>query len=174
MSEGQAHAMRSIFVEKVTLNMGTGKEGERMEKAVRLLTVLTGRKPMQTITRKRIPDWGVRPGLPLGVKVTLRRQPAVDLLKRLFTSRENKIEASNFGLNGEFAFGITEYIDIPGIKYDPTIGVMGFDVCVTLQRAGFRIRRRRKMQRAITSRHHISRDEAIAFVRSAFGVEVVS
>lgn len=166
--------MRNISVEKVTLNMGTGKEQPKMEKAVKLLTMLTGRKPIKTITQKRIPTWGVRPGLPIGVKVTLRREAAVDVLKRLLEAKENRLKESGFGSNGELSFGVHEYIDIPGMKYDPGIGVMGFDVCVTLQRAGFRIKRRRQMSRKIPGRHRISKEEAVAYMRTQFSIEVES
>ncbi len=164
--------MRGISVEKVTLNIGTGKEAERMEKAIRLLTMLTGRKPIKTITHKRIPTWGVRPGLPLGLKVTLRRQAATDVLRRLLEAKEKRLNGSGFGPCGDVAFGLHEYVDIPGLKYDPAIGMMGLDVCITLQRAGFRIKRRRQMARKIPGRHRITRDEAMAYMREQFGIEV--
>lgn len=167
-------AMRGISIEKITLNIGTGKETEKMERAIKLLTVLTGRKPIKTITQKRIPTWGVRPGLPLGLKVTLRRQAAVEVLKRLFEAKEKKINGSGFGSCGDVAFGVHEYVDIPGLKYDPAIGVMGFDVCITLQRAGFRIKRRRQMAKKIPGRHRITRDEALAYMKSQFGIEIES
>lgn len=166
--------LRDISVEKITLNMGTGKESGRMEKAVKLLTTLTARKPVKTITHKRIPTWGVRPGLPLGLKVTLRREAAVEVLKRLLEAKEKRLKESCFGACGELAFGVHEYIDVPGLKYDPAIGVVGFDVCVTLQRAGFRIKRRRQMARKLPARHCITRDEAMAYMRSQFGIEVES
>jgi len=167
-------SMRTLSVEKVTLNMGTGKEQPRMEKAVKLLTMLTGRTPIKTITQKRIPTWGVRPGLPIGVKITLRREAAVEVLKRILEAKENRIKESSFGIYGELSFGIHEYIDIPGMKYDPGIGVMGFDICVTLQRAGFRIKRRRQMARKIPARHRISKEEAMAYMKTQFNIEVES
>ena len=166
--------MRRIQVEKVTLNIGAGKETERLDKAVKLLSVITGRKPVKNITKKRIPTWGVRPGLPLGVKVTLRKEAALDVLRRALEAKEKKLNASSFGARGEVAFGVPEYIDIPGAKYDPEIGIIGLDVCITLSRPGFRIRRRQDLQKSITKRHAITRDEAISFMQEAFGVEVVS
>jgi len=170
--KGTASVMRAISVEKVTLNMGTGKETPRMEKAIKLLTAMTERKPVKAVTNKRIPTWGVRPGLPLGVKVTIRREAAVEVLKRLLAAKDNRLKPSSFGTNGELAFGIPEYIDILGIKYDPTIGVMGLDVCVTLKRPGFRVKRRRRMSRKVPSKHTIGREDAMAFMRSQFGIEV--
>jgi len=168
----KASVMRAISVEKVTLNMGTGKEMPRMEKGIKLLTAITERKPVKTMTTKRIPTWGVRPGLPLGVKVTVRREAAVELLKRLLFAKENRMKEKNFGQHGDLAFGVSEYIDIPGMKYDPSIGVMGFDVCVTLVRPGFRVKRRSNMTRKISSRHSITKDEAIAFMKEKFEVEL--
>ena len=72
---------------------------------------------------------------------------------------------------GNFAFGIKEYIDIPGMKYDMDIGIIGLEVSVTLKRPGFRIKRRTIKKKKIPSRHKITKDEAISFVKEKFGVK---
>ncbi|MEW6063188.1 MAG: 50S ribosomal protein L5 [Nanoarchaeota archaeon] len=166
------NVMREIKIEKVTLNIGVGKPGEQLDKAMKLLNNITGSKILQTKSMKRIPDWGVRPNLAIACKATIRGKSAVDLLKRLFKAINNKISFSKFDNNGNFSFGISEYIDIPGLEYDVDVGIIGMDVAVTLERPGFRIKRRRLKQRKIPLRHRISREEGIEFVQKKFGVVV--
>ena len=76
----KAHPLRNIKIEKVTLNIGAGKNTSLLDKGLKLLKTLTGANPVKTITQKRIPAWGLRPGLPIGVKVTLRKDAAGELL----------------------------------------------------------------------------------------------
>src|SRR3989339_312772 len=75
--------MREVKIEKVTLNVGAGKEQTRLEKGVLLLKGLTGINPVKTFTNKRIPSWGLRPGLPIGCKLTLRKKKAEEIFKQL-------------------------------------------------------------------------------------------
>ena len=70
------------------------------------------------------------------------------------------------------AFGIHEYIDIEGIKYDPKIGIIGLEVCITLERPGFRIKRRSIATKKIPSRHKIAKEDAIEFMKNSFNVEI--
>jgi large subunit ribosomal protein L5 len=164
--------MQNVRLEKLTLNIGVGKEPAKLEKGVSLLRSITGIDPVKTMTMKRIPSWGLRPGLPIGCKITLRRNKAKELLGRLLKARENKLRPSQFDGNGNIAFGIPEYIDIPGVAYDPKIGVMGLQVCVTLEKPGYRVKRRRLMPRPIPRRHTVSRDEAMGFMRQQYGIMV--
>ncbi len=165
--------MRQIRIEKVTINIGVGEPGERLEKAAEVLRRLTGKKPVYTKAKKKVPRWGIRPGLNIGVKVTLRGKEAEDFLRRAFEAVGNKIPASSFDENGNFSFGVREYIDFPGMKYDPSIGVFGMDICVTLERPGYRVKRRKVRRSPVGKRHRITREEAIEFVKEHFGVEVV-
>lgn len=164
--------MREIRIEKVTLNIGAGKDQTKLDKGVNLLSYISGEKPIKTVTNRRIQEWGLRPGLPIGCKITLRKKKALELLPRLLDAKEFRLSLSQFDPNGNIAFGIHEYIDIPGLKYDPKIGIMGFEVCVTLERPGFRIKRRRIMQRKISRRHKITKEEAIEFMKNKFNVKV--
>jgi len=166
------NVMRNIRIEKVTLNVGVGKPGEQLDKAMKLLNNITGSKVLQTKSMKRIPDWGVRPNLILACKVTIRGKKATELLKRLLKAVNDKISFSKFDSNGNFSFGISEYINIPDVEYDVDIGILGMDVAVTLERPGFRIKRRRLKQRRILSRHKISREEGAEFIQKNFGVVV--
>ena len=160
--------MRSIRIEKVTLNIGAGKDQSRLEKGLLLLNSITNATPIKTITSKRVQEWGLRPGLPIGCKLTLRKNKALNILPRLLDAVDNKLKLRQFDDNGNIAFGIHEYIDIPGVKYDPKIGIMGLQVCITLERPGFRIKRRKLMSRKIPSRHRISKQEAIDFMSKSF------
>ncbi len=164
--------MKKIKIEKVTLNIGAGKDQARLEKGIVLLRAITNATPIKTITSKRIQEWGLRPGLPIGCKLTLRKESAIKILPRLLEAVENKLMERQFDQNGNIAFGIHEYIEIPGVKYDPKIGIMGLEVCVTLERPGFRIKRRKLMQRKIPPRHRISKQEAIDFMASNFNTKV--
>jgi len=153
-----ANPMRTISVEKVVVNIGVGEAGE---------------KPVQTLSRSTTRDWGIRRNMPIGARVTLRGAKAVDFLKKALSIRSNRLAAYSFDPRGNFSFGVPDYTDFEGMKYDPEIGVFGMDVAVALQRPGYRIARRKVARRRIPKAHRISREEGIEFVRSSFQVEVV-
>lgn len=163
--------MKEIRIEKVTLNIGAGKSPERLDKGIKLLQKITGLQPVKTFTSKRIPNWGLRPGLPIGCKLTLRKNMAAELLKKLLAAKDNKLATKQFDNEGNLAFGIHEYIDIPGINYDPDVGIMGLEVCVTLERPGFRVKRRKIAKRKMKS-HKIKREDAIDFMSRNFSVKM--
>lgn len=163
--------MRDIRIEKLTLNVGAGKDTAVLEKGLKLLKNITGIDPVKTFTRKRIPTWGLRPGLPIGCKITLRKEAAKALLKKLLSAKDNKLTENQFDSSGNIAFGITEYIDIPGTKYDPEIGMMGLQVCLTLERPGFRVKKRR-LKNTISKNHLITKDEAMAFMKDNFAIKI--
>ncbi len=163
---------RAIKIEKITLNIGVGQAGDKLEKAKKLLNQVTNKKPILTKTQKRIPTWGLRPNLPIGTKVTLRDYEATLLLQRLFTAIDNQISEKKFDKFGNFAFGIQEYIDIPDVSYDIDIGIIGLEVAVTLKRAGFRIKKRRIKPSKIKQSHLITKREAIDFIKHNFKVKI--
>ena len=162
---------RDIFVEKITLSMGTNVSPELLEKALLLLEKISGKKPVKTVSNKRIPTWSVRPGLPVGAMVTLRKTLAEEKLSSLLKSIDNKISKKAFDDLGNFSFGIKEYIDIPGIEYDHNLGILGLQVSVTLSRPGYRVKKRKDFKSKIGKRHLITKDEAMAFIKNKFGVE---
>jgi large subunit ribosomal protein L5 len=164
--------MRNIRIEKVTLNVGAGKDQAKLEKGIKLLKRITGINPVTTTTSKRIPEWGIRPGLPIGCKLTLRKEAAKQLLSRLLVAKDNRLNEQQFDANGNIAFGIQEYIDIQDVEYDHDIGIMGLEVCVTLERPGYRIKRRRISRRKIHHKHKISKEEAINFMKQTFSITV--
>ena len=90
------NAMQHPRIEKVTLNVGAGKDQNRLEKGIHVLKMITGINPVKTITSQRIPTWGLRPGLPIGCKLTLRKTKAMEVLKRLLEAKENTLNQSQF------------------------------------------------------------------------------
>ena len=164
--------MKNIRIEKVTLNIGCGKDQTRLDKAVKLLKNITGIDPVKTYTSKRIPEWGLRPGLSIGCKITLRKKAAKELIARLLKAKDSKLNDSNFSDSGNISFGIKEYIDIPDVKYDPEIGIFGMDVSVTLQRPGYRIKNRMIKQKKLGKNHVIKKEDAIEFVKKEWGIKV--
>ena len=165
--------MRTVRIDKVTLNIGIGEPGPRLEKAMKLLKIITGATPVSIQTMKRIPTWGVRPKLHIATKVTLRGQKAEEILNRLLQACDKKIPLSKFDTFGNFSFGIAEYLDIPGVKYDVDIGIIGLEAAVTLVRAGSRVRLRRIRPVRLPLRHRVHREEAVSFISEKFGVSVV-
>lgn len=154
--------MRNIRIEKVTVNIGTGEPGDTLKKAHQLLQTLTGKKAVFTKTRKRT-TFGTPKGREIGTKVTLRGPSAIEFLRKVLTAHENRIKLSSIS-NGNFSLGVKEHIELPGTKYDPKIGIFGMDVCVTLERPGYRIARR-KVDKPIGKAHRITREETEAFVK---------
>ncbi len=167
------NAMRSPRVEKVVVNIGVGEAGERLLKAQKVLEMITGQTPVTTISRTVNRDLGIREGMPIGCKVTLRGEGAEDFLKRALWIRENRIAGYSFDPEGNMSFGITDYTDFEGMRYDPEIGIFGMDVSVIINRAGNRITRRRIMKRKLSKNHRMTQVEAKQFVKDRFDVEVV-
>jgi large subunit ribosomal protein L5 len=163
--------MREILIDKVVVNMGVGGDPEEMTKAQKIIELITKRKAVKTKAKVRAPEWGLRLGLPIGLKVTLRGDAARKFLDDAFTAKDKKINASSFDGRGNFGFGIGEYIDLPNAKYDPKVGIRGFDVLVSLKRMGYRVKLRKIRPARVGKNGLISSEEAIEFVK-AMGVEV--
>lgn len=164
--------MKTIKVEKVTLNIGAGKDQKVLEKGVKLLKSLTGIEPVKTITNKRIQGWGLRPGLPIGCKITLRGKQALDMLERVIYAKDNVLKESYFDNNGNISFGIAEYVDIKDAKYDVDTGMMGLQVSITLTRPGFRVRDRQQKKARIPKAHRISKEESIEYFKNNYNVKL--
>ena len=164
--------MQQIKVAKITINIGAGKDSQKLEKGVKLIETITGKVPVKTFTTKRIPSWGLRSGLPIGCKLTLRNKQATKLLARMLEAKDKKLKPRQFDNEGNIAFGIHEYIDIPDADYDPDIGIMGLEVCITLERPGFRVKHRRIRKNQIPRKHRISQNEAVDFIAKEYDVQV--
>ncbi len=170
----EEHPMRKPRVEAVIINCSVGKSGEPLERARTILEELTGATPKKGIAKKTIRDFGIRKKEPISLVITLRKQKAIEFLKRVMEVKDNMIDYRNFDNMGNFAFGIREHIDIPGTKYNPDLGIIGFNVVVKIARPGTRIKRRRlRRVRKIPQRHKLSTEESMVFVEEELGIKVV-
>jgi len=160
-------------IEKVTVNIGVGEAGERLEKAETLLQKLTGHKPVETLSKITSKDWGLRKRMPIGCKVTIRGKDAHDFLKEALETRENKIADYSFDDEGNLSFGIPDHTLFKTQKYDPNVGIFGMDICITMRKLGYRIKHRRIQKRKIPGRHKVKKDETMKFFSDTFKVEVI-
>ena len=152
--------------------MGIGKSGDPIETGKKTLVQITGKKPNARNAKKAQRDWGVRKNEPIGVAVTVRGDDATELLKKLLEAKDNQISERAFDNEGNFSFGIKEHIDIPEIKYDPKIGILGLEVSISLARPGFNIKFN-KSKAKVRKNHRITKNDAIKFLTEEFGVKVV-
>lgn len=166
--------MRIVRIEKVTLNIATGKSGEPLEKAKKILNQLTEKTPATKRAKKAIKDFNVRKGEPIAAVVTLRGKEAGEFLRRALDAVSNKANESSFDDYGNFSFGIKEHIEIPGTRYVPELGIIGLTVHVTLGRPGYRIRSRVIRPARIGHNHYVSHEDAVKFMQNNFGTNVVS
>ena len=143
--------MRAISVDKVVVNIGVGEAGERLVKAEKVLEMVTGQKPVETVSKTVNRDLGIRKGMPLGCKVTLRGETAEEFLDKALSIRERRVPEYSFDKEGNMSFGISDYTDFEGMKYDPEIGIFGMDISVVLRRPGNRITQRALLKRRRSS-----------------------
>ena len=160
-------------IEKVVVNVSVGKSGEPLENASKILEELTGQKPCVRRAKKTIRDFGIRRGEPIACLVTLRGERAINFLKKAFQAVGNRISSKSFDEFGNFAFGIREHIEIPGTRYKPELGIIGMDICVAMERPGYRVKRRRRVRSKVGTNHLLRREESILYIKNEFGVEVV-
>ena len=176
MSEGEGekpNSMRDIRIEKVVVNIGVGEAGERLSRAEKVIKLITGHNPTKTLSKTTNRDLGIRLGMPIGLKVTLRNDDAIGFLKKALWVKQNKIMVYSFDREGNFSFGISDYTDFEGMKYDPDIGIFGLDVNVTLYRPGKRVAKRKRAKGSIPHSHRITREESRKYLEENFKVEVV-
>ena len=149
--------------------MGCGGDKLKIEKAQKFLEKIVDQKPVVTLTHKRT-TFGTAKRKPMGVMVTLRKEKAKKILKDTFEAVDKKLKTKQIN-DGNFSFGVKESIDLPNIKYDPDIGIVGLDVCVTLERPGFRVKRRTVKQAKIGKKHLITKEQTIEWLKE-WGVAV--
>ena len=159
--------MREIKIEKIVL--GIGGIADNLEKGVKLLALITKRKPAKMKSRKRIPSLGIRPGLEVGAIVTIRNNPE-DIFKKMLSAIDNVLKKKQISENN-FSFGIKEYLEIPGIEYQRDLGIMGLDVTVVFKRTGRRTKIKKIKRGKIPKRQKISKEEIIKFMEDKFKTE---
>jgi len=165
--------MRKISIGKVVINIGVGKSGEAVERARKVLEQITSQKPNARKAKKSIRDFGTHEGEPIGLVVTTRGQERCkELLNRLLTARERKMSPSSFDDRGSVSFGLKEHIEIPGIRYDPEIGIWGMNVSILLERPGYRVSRRLRKSSSVGKSHVVGKEEAMEFFKREFEVVI--
>ncbi len=167
--------MREITIDKVVVNIGVGQAGDRLNKAVKVIEMLTGHKPVLTTSKKTVREFNLRKGLTIGAKVTLRKADAEKFLKEALYAREYKFPHYSVDKQGNAYFGVSEYTDFKGMKYDPEIGIFGMDVAVVLKRkGGFRNSKRNIRKQNLSSKLFITKEETLKFLKEKFEVEVIN
>jgi large subunit ribosomal protein L5 len=137
---GYKNHMQVPRVLKITLNMGVGEatqDKKKVTQAAEEMELIAGQKPVITKARKSIAQFKLREGMPIGAKVTLRRERMYEFLDRLVTVAMPRIRdfrglnPKSFDGRGNYAFGIKEQIIFPEINYDRIDKVRGMDIIVT-------------------------------------------
>ena len=168
----QQNPMRKIKVGKVVVNIGLGKSGEAIERGKKVLEQVTGQTPTPRRAKRSVRDFGIHKGEPIGVMVTVRGDETAALIGKLLAAREKKLHETSFDPRGSVSFGIREHIEIPGIRYDPAIGILGMNVSVLLERPGFAVGRRNRRASRVGRAHRVSREEAMQYFKDNFGVTI--
>ncbi|MEM3832933.1 MAG: 50S ribosomal protein L5 [Thermoprotei archaeon] len=169
----QANPMNRVRLGAVTINIAVGESGERLLKATKVLEELTGQKPALRPAKKTIKGFGIRKGEPIACIVTLRGQRAKEFLDKTLNVINRKIPLSSFSKTGVFSFGIKEHIEIPDAKYNPALGIFGMNVCVTLEKPGYRVSKRRRAKSKVGRKQRVTPEEAASFMKENFSVEII-
>jgi large subunit ribosomal protein L5 len=137
---GYKNPMEVPKLDKIVLNMGVGEatqDKKRVETAAAEMELIAGQKPVVTKAKKSIATFKLREGMPIGVKVTLRRERMYEFLDRLVTIALPRVRdfrglnPKSFDGRGNYAMGLKEQIVFPEINYDRIDKVRGMDVIVT-------------------------------------------
>ena len=137
---GYKNVLEVPRIEKIVLNMGVGEatqDKKKVEQAASEMELIAGQKPVITKAKKSIAQFKLREGMPIGVKVTLRRERMYEFLDRFITIALPRVRdfrglnPKSFDGRGNYACGIKEQIVFPEINYDRIDKVRGMDVIVT-------------------------------------------
>ncbi|WP_036519810.1 50S ribosomal protein L5 [Novosphingobium acidiphilum] len=137
---GYKNVMEVPKIEKITLNMGVGEASQdkkKVQTAASEMELIAGQKPVITKAKKSIAQFKLREGMPIGCKVTLRRERMYEFLDRLITIAMPRIRdfrglnPKSFDGRGNYAMGLKEQIIFPEISYDQIDKVRGLDIIVT-------------------------------------------
>ena len=136
---GYKNDMQIPRLDKIVLNMGVGEavaDSKKIKAAHDDLMQIAGQKPVITRAKNSIAGFKVREQMPLGVKVTLRRERMYDFLDRLITIAMPRIRdfrglnPKSFDGNGNYAMGLKEHIVFPEIEYDKVDQIWGMDIII--------------------------------------------
>ena len=136
---GYKNPMEAPRIEKIVVNIGMGEavgDSKKINSAVADLTAITGQKPVVTHAKRSIATFKLREGMPIGVKVTLRRDRMYEFLDRLITIALPRVRdfrgvpGDSFDGHGNFAMGLKEQIVFPEIDYDKVDSIRGMDIAI--------------------------------------------
>jgi large subunit ribosomal protein L5 len=136
---GYTNPMQCPRLEKIVVNMGVGEavqDGKKVDAAVGDLTLITGQKPVVTRAKKSIATFKLRENMPIGCKVTLRRQRMFEFLDRLVNIALPRVRdfrgvsAKSFDGRGNYALGLKEQLVFPEVDYDKIDQVRGMDIVI--------------------------------------------
>jgi large subunit ribosomal protein L5 len=137
---GYKNVMEVPRIDKIVLNMGVGEatqDKKKVEQAAAEMELISGQKPVITKAKKSIAQFKLREGMPIGCKVTLRRDRMFEFLDRLVTVALPRVRdfrglnPKSFDGRGNYAMGLKEQIVFPEINYDQIDTVRGMDIIVT-------------------------------------------
>jgi len=161
----QENQSRKVEIEKVVLSAGA--RDKELDKAKKLLELISDMKAQILTTKKRIPNFNISPGMEVGARVTIRGEKALKLLKRLLVAINNTLSEEQISQN-HFSFGIKEYIEIPGIEYQRDIGIRGFNITVDFIRHGVRVKRKKIKSGKLPKKQQVTPEEIINFMEENF------
>ena len=134
------NVMEVPMLTQISLNMGIGDAKDnpkKLESAIQELTLITGQKPVTTLSKKDISNFKIRKGFPVGCKVTLRGNRMYDFMERLISialprTRDFRgLSFKSFDGRGNFSFGVKEQIIFTEIDYDKIDSIRGMDINIT-------------------------------------------
>ena len=170
----ESNVMRTPKVDKLTVHIGVGESGENLNNAEDILNTIAHQQGVRTKAKRTMLAFSIKKHEPIGCKVTLRGELAENFLRTSLGIIENQLKESQFDNTGNFSFGIEEHTDFPELKYDPKIGIFGMDVTVSLIRPGYRVVRRKIQKQKVPNSHKLNKPDAIAYIKGAYGVEVLA
>ena len=166
--------MEKPYIAKATVNIGVGEGGEKLTRAEKLIETLVDQKPVRTYSKVTNPEFGIRKKQPIACKLTLRGEKADKAIDMVLEGISRNIKPTQFDAQGNLSFGIKEHIDIPGMRYNPDIGIFGMNVSVTFEKPGYRISKRKIQQKKVPQKHRISKEETMKFMEENFKVNYVT
>ena len=137
---GYANHLEVPKIQKITLNMGVGEASQdkkKVQTAAAEMELIAGQKPVITVAKKSIAQFKLREGMPIGCKVTLRRERMYEFLDRLITIALPRVRdfrglnPKSFDGRGNYAMGLKEQLVFPEISYDKIEKIRGMDIIVT-------------------------------------------
>ncbi len=137
---GYKNPMQVPKLDKIVINMGVGEatqDKKKVDIAAAEMMAIAGQKPVVTRAKKSIAQFKLREGMPIGAKVTLRRERMYEFLDRLITIAMPRIRdfrgisPKSFDGNGNYAMGLREQLIFPEISYDKIDKIRGMDIIIT-------------------------------------------